>query len=267
VHPRKKENNPHVESSLLKRLRQLLPPGCKPILVADAGFRGPWLKKVLAEGWDFVTRVRGRVSIRRDAKSRWRPAKRLWAELTPRPKSFGRCSLARYLPVEARLIGVWRNKAKRRSAAVARVGRRKKRAIKSAREPWLLATSLDDAAAAVVRTYATRMRIELTFRDEKCPRFGLGLDQVRTTKLARVRVYCLLAALAHYIALLVGAAAERESIHRAFQANTTVSRRVLSWARLGREVLERLEHQLTPHFDIPAQLPLIAAVHPIRGDP
>jgi Transposase DDE domain len=238
VHPRKKENNPRVESSLLMRLRALLPEGCRPILVTDAGFRGPWLRKVLEEGWDFVGRVRGRVKVRPEGSAVWAPVKSLWKEASFSPKDLGSFSLAKYLPVSARLVAVWKHRKTRK--ALPRVGRRKRRSIQSAREPWILATSLQQSSARdIVRLYALRMRIEQTFRDEKCPRFGLGLDEVRTKKKERVEVYLLLAILAHYVAMLVGALSECLGLHRHYQANTVTHRRVLSWARLGREVLLR----------------------------
>ena len=241
VHPRKKENSPRVESSVLKKLKGLLPEGCKPILVSDAGFRGPWLRKVVAEGWDFVGRVRGRVFVRRPGAREWFSVKNLWNSATPAPKDFGQFSLARYLPLDARVIGVWKNKRRKCSKKrLPKVGHRKQKAIRSAKEPWILATSLKgESAREVVRLYALRMRIELTFRDQKCPRFGLALDQIRTKNRKRVEVYLLLATLAHYVAMFIGRAAEERGLHLDYQANTVTARRVLSWARLGREILLR----------------------------
>jgi hypothetical protein len=238
VHPRRKENNPRVESSVLRKLKQLLPEGCKPILISDAGFRGPWLRKVMAHGWDFVGRVRGRVLVRGSHGRAWLPVKSLWKTATSTPKDLGEFSLARYLPVEARVIGVWKNK--RRRSALPAVGRRRKKAICSSREPWILATSLaGHSPREVVRLYSLRMRIELTFRDQKCPRFGLALNQVSSENIKRIEVYVLLATLAHYVAMFIGRATERAGLHREYQANTITNRRVLSWARLGREVLHR----------------------------
>lgn len=236
VHPRRKNNSPRVEASMLRKLEALLPPGCKPILVSDAGFRGPWLQKVLDRGWDFVGRVRGRLHVQRVGSGAWRPVKSLWKEASARPRNLGMFTLARYLPVQARLVTVWKRRRIKRK--LPRIGRRKQRAIRSAREPWVLATSLRDATSKeIVALYALRMRIELTFRDQKCPRFGLALDQVRTRSRERVEVYLLFAALAHFVAMVVGQCAERLGLHRSYQANTITSRRVLSWARLGREVL------------------------------
>lgn len=239
VHPRRKENNPRVESSILRRLAQLLPKDCKPILISDAGFRGPWLRKVVAAGWDFVGRVRGRVRVRRLGEANWVPVKELWSKASATAKDLGHFSLARYLPIEVRVVAVWKNKRKR-SKPLPKVARRGRKAVRAAREPWILVTTLEhDTPGAIVDLYRLRMRIELTFRDQKCPRFGLALDQVQTEDRRRVEVYVLLATLAHYVAMFVGRAAERAGLHRDYQANTVRRRRVLSWARLGREILLR----------------------------
>jgi hypothetical protein len=250
VHSRRKENNPRIESSLLRKLRGLLPSECKPILVSDAGFRGPWLKKVVAEGWDFVGRVRGRVFVRRAGSEQWLPVKQLWGQASARPSDLGDFSFARYLPVEARVVALWKNRHSRRAKLLPRVGRRKQKGIRAAREPWILVTSLRNVSAReIVKMYGLRMRIELTFRDQKCPRFGLALDQVRTNCRKRVEVYLLLATLAHYVAMLIGQAAELANLHRDYQANTVENRRVLSWPRLGREILRR--SLLTPTTAVP----------------
>lgn len=242
VHPRKRENNPRVESSFLKGLQGVLPQGAQPILVTDAGFRGPWLKKVMRRGWDFVARVRGRVQVRTAGSSKWAAVKSLWPAVNARPKDFGRASLARYLPVECRLVAIRKGRRKSRSKRkLPAIGIRKKRSVRSAWEPWILATSLYDAPPAkVVGLYALRMRIEETFRDAKCPRFGWALDQVRVTTAGRLTVLLLLAALAHYVAVLVGATAEAVGFHVRFQANTVRTRRVLSLPRLGQLVLANL---------------------------
>ena len=41
-------------------VKSVLPEGCRPIVVTDAGFRGPWFRDVEALGWDWVGRIRKR---------------------------------------------------------------------------------------------------------------------------------------------------------------------------------------------------------------
>lgn len=259
---RRQQNSPRIEALLLKRIARLLHPKAKPILVADAGFRGPWFRKVRAQGWDFIARVRGRVFVKAQARSEWHHVKYLWPQARARPTDLGEYSISRLSPVQARLVAMWTKRAKKKPTY--RVGRRKKRNIQGAREPWILATSLETLPArAVIAMYRLRMRIELTFRDQKCTRFGLGLGDIRTRKPERARAYMLLAALAHFVAISLGAIAERSGLASDFQANTVRKRRVLSLARLGREVLSRVRDYL-PEF---AALGTTPAFIPKCGDP
>lgn len=239
AYPRRRENDPRAEAECLRTL-ELLMGRAKPIIVSDAGFRGPWMTTVRGfVGWDFVGRVRGRVQIRLGEMQKWRKVKSLWSDASLKPNSVGLCELVRSKPVAARLVLVRQRVAGRKR--LPKIGRRKKRHIRSAREPWVLATSMLHASAKeIVAIYETRMRIEETFRDQKCPRFGWGLDEARTKSVDRINVLLMLAALAHYAAMLIGAAAEAMDFHLRFQANTVKSRRVLSLVRLARAVLSSL---------------------------
>lgn len=128
-----------------------------------------------------------------------------------------------------------------------------KSAKAAAKEPWLLATSLDTAtAAAIVAAYRLRMQIEETFRDAKNHRFGWSLREARVTQAARVEILLLVAALAMLVVTLVGVLAEEAGAHRAYQANTITARRVLSHFVLGNLILRDL---CLPHrHDIPFPL-------------
>lgn len=237
VHPQGQKNSARIESKLLARIAALLPAGARPTVVTDAGFRGPWFEKVREYGWDFVGRVRGRVAVRSEDGA-WHDVKALWAGARRTPKALGDYELARYRPVKARLISVLPKRKRKKQKALPLVGRRTKRAIESSREPLILATSLQASTPTeVAELYRLRWRIEMTFRDQKCSRFGLGLDAVRTKQLQRARAYVLLAVLAHYVAFILGAEAEQAGLAPQFQANTVRNRRVLSWPRLGCELL------------------------------
>lgn len=265
VHARRQQNAASVETRLLARIAELLPQA-KPVLVTDAGFKGPWMKKVLKRGWNFVSRVRGRVMVRRDGGT-WMSVKTLWPTARKRPMDEGTLELARSNTVSVRIVTQqrkrpWRNKA------LPSVGRRKQRSIKSAKEPLIIATSLAEAGAKTVADiYALRWQIEMTFRDQKCARFGLGLDAVRTEKLERARAYMLLAVLAHYVAYVIGEMADSAGFARHFQANTEKRRRALSVVRLGGEVLRTAAESMVTAL---ARLPLPAlevVTLPKRGDP
>jgi hypothetical protein len=264
VHPKRRQNSARIEGQMLARIAELLP-GARPVLVTDAGFKGPWVKKVLKRGWNFVGRVRGRVMVRREGGN-WMSVKKLWAKARKQATDEGTLELARSNPVSARIVTQkrkrpWKNKA------LPSVGRRKKRNIKSAREPLIIATSLREASAkTVANIYGLRWQIEMTFRDQKCVRFGLGLDAIRSKKLDRARAYMLLAVLAHYTAYVIGEMADRAGFARNFQANTERRRRVLSVVRLGSEIIRSVAPMQTAldHLPIPV---LTVLTLPKRGDP
>lgn len=101
VHSLRRYNSPRTHRAFLAHLRAVLPPTCAPILITDAGFRGPWFREVERYGWDWVGRVRNRVKYRlaRDATSipggAWADTKGLYGAATPRPRYLGRAELSR----------------------------------------------------------------------------------------------------------------------------------------------------------------------------
>src|SRR6185503_1270197 len=68
VHPEELLGNSKVQGRFLKALQAVLPIGCRPIVVTDAGFHGPFFRDVRALGWDFVGRVRGTATVRRQSQ-------------------------------------------------------------------------------------------------------------------------------------------------------------------------------------------------------
>lgn len=239
THPLARYTNPRVEAAFLRTLATVLPSGCCPIVVTDAGFRAPWLRRVLAMGWDYVGRIRGRAYVRPTDGRSWVKFDELYLKARRRATDLGRWSVTRYKPYDCRLITLrqrrrrWRRGERRRA-----LGEGVRGEIQSAREPWLLATSIDDLSAEkIAQIYAKRMQIEETFRDAKSRRYGWSFETARTRRTSRVDVMMLVAALASVLVLIVGIAAEGAKLHRAFQANTVSQRRVLALTTLGRLVL------------------------------
>lgn len=253
VHPERLLGNSRVQSRFLRALRNVLPVGCKPIVVTDAGFHGPFFRDVRALGWHFLGRVRGTATVtRRDLVL---SKEKLYAMATTTPQDLGICQLYSWSrSMLARLVLVRkRRKPGRHIPPPSSKDEREFR--KSARDPWLLATSLELAGSAVVGLYSTRMQIEEAFRDAKNHRFGWSLSHVRTASTERAQVLLLLASLAMLVVTLIGFAAETSGAHRGYQANT-VTRRVLSLFVLGNAVIRRGDHaRLRP--------PSCLQVHPI----
>lgn len=241
-----------VETAFLAKLQTLLGECCKPILVADAGFRGPWIKAVQAMGWDFLVRIRGRTQVQLADEQHWQHWRKLSSLAGSNPRSLGRGRLVRTRSVEARFVVVDRRSWRARSSKHKRRSLRQQRAVKAQRDPWFLATSLQWPPRDVVNLYAQRMQIELSFRDLKSRRFGWSFEDARCRSTSRVAIQIMLTTLASVISMLVGIAAENAGINRRFQANTINNRRVLSLVWLGREVIRKtptlLKNLLVPNL-------------------
>ena len=234
--------SPAVQRKFLKRLQQILPPDCVPVVVTDAGFKQPWTAAVRALGWEFVTRVRGRTAVRADCYSDWSLAKNLALNARAKLCDMPRAEINVHHPVRCRLVR-WDGRSRRARKRPTERGRRirARRAVRGAHEPWLLATSLVSDATDVVAAYELRMQIEQSLRDDKTLAGGWGLNDIGTRSCSRVNVQLLLVALATSAALLAGIAAEQTGLARRYQANTERRRRVLSLVALGRRVLATID--------------------------
>jgi hypothetical protein len=238
-HTLEANGKPSVHKRFLQRLRLILPHGCCPVIVTDAGFKTPWCAAVTAMGWDYVTRVRGKNYARADDQSAWFYAKDCGQTLGPGLHDMRDGELNISDPVACRLIA-YDARSKRARKRPTEKGRRirVRRAVRGAHEPWLLSTSLSTGPASdVVEIYTMRMQIELSLRDDKSHALGWGLEDARTRTCARVDIQLLLIAIATIAALLVGIAAEQANLARRYQANTERRRRVLSLVTLGRRIL------------------------------
>lgn len=93
------------------------------------------------------------------------------------------------------------------------------------REPWCLATSLAERKATeIVALYSKRFTIEETFRDAKDLRFGMGLSATHIRDAGRRDRLLLLAAIAHALLTLLGAASERTGMDAYLKVNTAKKR-------------------------------------------
>lgn len=249
VHARAKSGQVKVETAFLGRLARVLPTDCRPIVITDAGFRTPWFGAVKRRGWDYVGRVRGTVKVQHlDAKScpAWEPCAALH-RLARRDstRELGAYRLSQQTELPTRLIVHQAPRKGRHAKTVtgkARRDRRSQKAARSAREPWLLATSLsseDATARCVSNLYARRMRIEESFRDLKSTGLGAGFEHSRTNKCERLAHLLLLFALAQLTAWLLGWCEEERGKGGRLEARNTTERSHHSLWRLGVEVVKR----------------------------
>jgi hypothetical protein len=239
VHPMAKYGHPKVHERFLRRLRTLLPPDCRPILVTDAGFRASWFKLCNRLQFDWAGRIRNRDMIRPAQSTDWLGCKTVYPKARATPQDLGAFEYVRSNPVACRLI-LYKKPACHRQAKTAFGQRaRCRHSLKQAKtqtEPWLLATSPSLAALdaqTVVDIYSGRMQIEQSFRDVKNPRWGLGLSLSQTTRPERLAILLLIGALAMFALWLIGLVAQARGYRVRFgsscRAGSAVS--VISLAR------------------------------------
>ena len=191
------------EDACLRRLAELVPPGCRVTILADRGFGDQKLFAFLGElGFGYVIRFRGNIHV--TAKDGETKSAAAWVG------KGGRARKLRYARVTAQ---------GRQVGAVVCVH------AKGMREPWCLAASDPEATAAVlVNYYARRWTIEPAFRDTKDLRFGLGLGAIRIADPQRRDRLLLLNAFAVVLLTLLGAAGESLGMDRHLKSNTVKTR-------------------------------------------
>ena len=245
VHPQSRATSPRVHEAFLTQLATMLPPGCVPILITDAGFRSVWFRLINRLGWHWMGRIRNRDMVSPADDGTWTGCKTLYAKATAKAQSLGQYHYVRNHPVPCRLVLIKRARQKRHKKS--RLGKRvqSSHSLKHARaqrEPWLLAVCPNLAhlsAQAVVAVYAQRMQIEEAFRDLKSVRFGLGFSSARSTQEDRLGVLLLVACLASFVLRLIGEVGKAKQLEFQFQSNTRRSRPVLSVITLALQLVQR----------------------------
>jgi hypothetical protein len=247
VFPAGQQGSPKAEKQFLQRLAAVLPGNVRPILVTDAGFRGPWFRAVEAMGWHWLGRLRNRTQLKPsdapDAAEQWVPCKAMYEQYMGKMRDFGLMDITRGAPFSARVVLHGKppqgRKDRNRQGAPARNSNSRKSA-KREREPWILIASpgLELSMRQVVTLYARRMQIELAFRDLKSHRYGQGFEDSLTRKGARIEVLLLLSTLAAFATWLVGLACEASGLDQ-WLTPYRAKRRLYSVMRLGREALVR----------------------------
>lgn len=237
----KRYNSPGAHREFLQGLARVLPRQCCPIIVSDAGFRGPWFRAVAAHGWHWVGRIRNKIKYYREKTGRWCFTDSLYPTATPKTRYIGEVTLSKRYAYRFHLYLVRAYKPRR-----GRPSRRRRKHHNTTmyrrlhRAPWLLATSLPHEAGRerrIKQIYGLRMQIEETFRDLKSHRWGFALRYARSHDPKRLEILLLVAALAALVVWLVGLAAHASNRHWHLQANTERKRPILSICFIGRQLL------------------------------
>ena len=244
VHPRKKLGNPTVHRAFVRRLKNIVPPGCHVIVMTDAGFHAPWFKLIEEQRWQFIGRIRGKNRLQLGEKEPWIPARNWYRRAGTEACDLGAGRYVRSNPVTVR--AVLAKRARRERHALNIYGKKRKghtslKCARAAREPWLLVSSLglqDLSAATLVSLYAQRMRIEQSFRDTKNVRVGMGLETARSRSAARFEMLLLLTQLASFVQRLIGESAKQQQLELQFMARRRTDRREISVLTLARRILD-----------------------------
>jgi hypothetical protein len=191
------------EDTCLRRLSELVPPGCRVTILADRGFSDQKLFAFLDKvGFGYVIRFRGNTYVTAaDGQSKLAPE---WVGKSGRARK----------PRDARVTAKGQP-----VAAVVCVH------AKGMKEPWCLASSDREAPAAIlVNHYARRWTIEPQFRDTKDLQFGMGLSATRIGEPMRRDRLLLIGAFATALLTLLGAVGESLGMDRLLKSNTRKTR-------------------------------------------
>lgn len=251
VHPEKVALTVAVEKAFILALASVLPAGCRPIVMTDAGFRRPWFRAITAQGWDYVGRLRSNARMQPQSAdpadaTQWVSCADLHALVSPsQGRDLGAFRLCRTQSLDVRVV-LYAAANKGRHATTAKGIRRtdteSQDAARAAREPWVLITSLATQAASaarIIQLYARRMTIEESFRDLKSGALGAGLEHSLTHKRERLSSLLVLFALAQFAAWLIGWCEEQGGRGGRLELQSKPRRRHYSTIRLGMEVLKR----------------------------
>ena len=248
--------SPTAHKIFLEQLKLILPKGCFPIIVTDAGYRCPWFKLVEKMGWDFIGRVRNRTFYQAKNDGTWRPIKSLYARATNKPNFVLTGFLAKanavacsfYMVKETKKNRVRKNlKGKKIQCSVS------KKHGKRENEPLLVATSLkpeEYSPKQIMKIYKKRMQIEEAFRDIKNTRNGFNLRHCGSFSIDRLNVALLIGNIAMLLLWIMGLAAKNKKIHFSFQANSIRTKNVLSIFIIGWQYIKKKgKHILQSEFN------------------
>lgn len=209
---------PRAEELAVEFLARSLPTGREVIMVGDRGFGTmTWIRRLNKLGWGYVLRLTARMYACTDTVGG--KLKDFDLRQGSGPKSWGNATLTDHRPTSARLVSTWR---------------------KGSAEPWFLASNLSLSASRITKLYSKRMWIELTIRDLKNRRWGLGLGEIRLSAPRRMDRLFLVGLLSYLFLFGFGKVAERTGLANSLKANTE-SRRALSVATTGFLLLQQLE--------------------------
>jgi hypothetical protein len=192
-----------IETEVIEHLHKALPDDVEITLLADRGF-GDHKRYAHLDllGWYYVIRFKAGIYVT-NAKGERKTAKQ-WLYKSGKARLLDGATVTGHQSDVGGVVVVHDKKMK---------------------EPWCLAIRLPNPSASLaVRLYGKRFRIEETFRDTKDLRFGMGLSATSTKSSERRDRLLLIAAMAHLLLTLLGAACEEIGFDRRLKVNTSNKR-------------------------------------------
>ncbi len=229
VYPAKLQGNGKAERSFLRDLSRMILRGTRVIVISEAGLPTPWFRAVTRPGRGWIGRVRRGNQVRR-GDGLWRDARGFGQRATAQAVRMSDCELTCKQRLACDLVMARRAPAGRKTYRRPGHGSLPKaagEARRSAREPWVLAHSIDlrdRRPDEIVALYARRMQIEENFRDTKSLAFGMGTEIGRSRSALRLRALLLIATLAAYLLWHLGQLAEAEGMAKRFKVTSRTTR-------------------------------------------
>jgi hypothetical protein len=230
--------------SFLNNLSKCIPEGKEVVVIMDAGFFEDWFKEIELLKWHWICRVKQGRSLKFAERKDWIGIKDFIAEVGTATKNYKDVLLTKAHKHGCRIITTNKKNIHRKRKETASLKKRRKVGskmyLKSAKEPWVLATNLPEIykGVMVVNFYKKRMQIEESFRDMKSHQFGLCGRYIRTTNVDRWGVKMLLAAIVQITFWVIGIIGHQQGMQRYFQANTVKDKKIFSNFTLGQLIIE-----------------------------
>lgn len=198
-------NRNTYEDELLEHLRDSMPEGVRVTILADRGFGDQERYRKLTElGMSYVIRFRDCILLT-DQWGNRKPASQ-WVSANGRAKKHNDIAVTEDCYIVPAVVLAHDKRMK---------------------EAWCLATDRKDKSATdIVKWYGKRFTIEETFRDTKNGHLGMGLSATHIRNEARRDRLIFIAALAHMLLTLLGAAGEKCGLDRTLKSNTSKKRQL-----------------------------------------
>lgn len=193
------------EAEFFEHLRDCMPEGVRTVIVADRGFGSQETFRNITElGMDYVIRFRKGILL----TDEWGVQKYAseWENKNGTAKMLKDMGVTADCYIVPAIVLVHDKRMK---------------------QSWCLATNRAELTAAdLVTWYGRRFTIEETFRDAKNEHFGMGLSATHIRNAQRRDRLIFIAALAHHLLTLLGAAGEKCGLDKTLKSNTSAKRQL-----------------------------------------